>query len=83
MKKRPPTGDPPQGPPLTAKGAIGLVLLGLGLIAAGIRMQLRGVVQAGTDLRTLQPTVRTGPYVAFIGVVLVVFAWAMWRNRGK
>ena len=64
-------------------GAMIIGLLGLLLIAAGIIMQLRNDVRLGIDARTMQPKVISGPFVGFLGVLSMVFAWFMWRDTKK
>jgi hypothetical protein len=63
------------------KGAVVIALLGLGLIAAGVNMYLDHDVRIGIDARTMQPKVLTGPYVGFFGLLLLVFAGFMWREK--
>ena len=63
------------------KGAIWIGVLGVLMIAAGIRMHMRNDVHSGTHMDTQQPWVVTGPYVGLVGLLFVVSAWFMWKRR--
>lgn len=44
-------------------------------------MYLDHDVRLGIDTRTMQPKVLSGPYVGFLGLLLLMFAWFMWRKK--
>ena len=60
-----------------------IALFGVLLVVVGVSMHLRNDVDIGIDPRTLQPKIITGPFVALIGILLLVFAWFMWRKKTK